>query len=153
MDAVISRILVPVDFSPCAEAALEYATFVAGSFGASVDVLHVWEPPARMEPWHPAEVDRVIATSRKDLQTRLDRWVEPHRRGTMRVVTRVSVDRPVQGILREASRSYDLIVIGTHGRTGLARVLLGSVAEAVLRRAPCPVVTIRAAHAATARAA
>jgi universal stress protein A len=143
MTARIERILVPVDFSPCSDAALSYATFLAARFGASIDVLHVWEPPARVEPWLPEEVDRVMQESRDTLRAELGRLVEPFRKHA-RLCDRLVADSPVQGILREAEAGhYDVIVIGTHGRTGLTRVLLGSVAEAVLRRAPCPVVTVR----------
>jgi len=154
MSARIERVLVPVDFSPCSEAALQYAIFVASCLDASVDVLHVWEPPARVEPWLPEEVDRVVAASQHDVRNEIERWVGPHRQEKQPLHTKIVVDRPLQGILREANQGhYDLVVLGTHGRTGIARVLLGSVAEAVLRRSPCPVVTVRAPHPGAASAA
>jgi len=154
MGARIERILVPVDFSPCSDSALSYATSLAQKLGAAVDVLHVWEPPARLEPWQPAEFDRFMQGSLDEHRTELERLVGPLREEGIPMRHKVVADTAVPGIVHEADTgNYDLIVLGTHGRTGLRRVLLGSVAEAVVRHARCPVLTVQTGHAARTRAA
>jgi nucleotide-binding universal stress UspA family protein len=154
MNPRIDRILVPHDFSPQSEEALAYACFVATRFGASVDVLHVWEPPASLEPWLPGDVDRVLSAHRDQIDRDLGRVIEPHRLEALRVRAKLVADTPVRGILHEAADGhYDLVVMGTHGRTGLPRAFLGSVAEQVVRRAVCPVLTVGPAPSARAHAA
>jgi nucleotide-binding universal stress UspA family protein len=146
----ITRVLVPVDFSPSSRAALDYATFLADALGASVIALHVWEPPGYVGPdtlallpvaaGQPGWDDKTRAEVTRELEVFLGR---PHAR-PKKLETEVMAGTPADAILSAAARDgADLIVMGTHGRTGLSRLLLGSVAEAVFRRAPCPVLTIR----------
>ena len=150
----IDRILVPLDFSPQSQEALDYACFIAARFGASVDVLHVWEPPANLEPWLPGDVDRVLQQERDRIDRDLARAIEPHRLEALRVRAKLVADTPVRGILHETEGGgYDLVVMGTHGRTGLPRALLGSVAEQVVRRAHTPVLTVGPASRSKVRAA
>lgn len=144
----INRILVPVDFSPSARAALEYAAFLAARFGAALDVLHVSEPPGYVGPDTLALLPVSGQAGRSQARGDVSREVEGilARAGARpaHVSVRVESGEPSDAILH-ASRDggADLIVMGTHGRTGLSRLLIGSVAEAVLRRSTCPVLTIR----------
>ena len=143
----ISRILVPVDFSVCSRAALEYAAFLAARLGAAIDVLHVWEPPIYFS------ADVMIAEG--DRERTLAEFVRTHagrrmedllasieRRG-VRVRGRLATGPTVDTIITSAREGYDVLVIGTHGHTGLRHLIAGNVTEKVVRRAPCPVVTVR----------
>ncbi|WP_408629705.1 universal stress protein [Anaeromyxobacter oryzisoli] len=149
LPAALTRILVPIDFSPSARAALEYATFLAGKLDAELEVLHVWEPPGYLGPdtlallpvgsGEPAW-EQTRAEVQRELEQQLARAVARPRAFSVRV----EAGEPSDTILRLAREGgVDLIVMGTHGRTGLSRLLIGSVAEAVLRRSGCPVLTIR----------
>ncbi|HSN91580.1 MAG TPA: universal stress protein [Anaeromyxobacteraceae bacterium] len=146
----ISRILVPVDFSPSARAALEYASFLAGRFGAFLDVLYVAEPPGYVGPdtlaLLPVSGQPGRGQARGDVSREVEGILARAGARPAHVSVRVESGEPSDTIL-SASRDggADLIVMGTHGRTGLSRLLIGSVAEAVLRRATCPVLTIRVA--------
>jgi universal stress protein A len=144
----VTRVLVPIDFSPSARAALEYGTFVAGRFAAELHVLHVWEPPGYVGPDALALLpiapgkpgwEQTRAEVLREVDQFLGRGARP---GKLDV--RVEAGEPSDTILQIARQGgVDLIVMGTHGRTGLSRLLIGSVAEAVLRRSTCPVLTIR----------
>ena len=146
---IITTVLVPVDFSACSRAALLWAAEVAEPFGANVDVLHVWEPPRHAMSEYAFETGRIGTslaefshTQAGDLMREFLTILEARGLGDVR--GRLDIGDPVSTILRIAeSDRYDLVVMGTHGRTGLAHLLLGSVAEKVVRRAPCPVLTIR----------
>jgi nucleotide-binding universal stress UspA family protein len=164
MNAMFQTILVPVDFSPYAKAALYYAARIAERFGSSVLVLHVIakEIETGMVCRHvgprrtpllgsevapmvvPAEVrDTVSINLREQAQTALQRFVAS-RPVARPLDLRVEVGHPVEQILDLSTRDHvDLIVMGTHGRTGLAHAVLGSVAERVVRLAPCPVLTVK----------
>ena len=146
----LSRILVPVDFSEQSLAALRYATFLAAPFQAQVDVLHVWEVP------HFVGMDLMLQMPNVDSEP-LEQYVHDqvaqemndflaagHLREEVHVNQRLEAGDVDSVILQIAkSERYDLIVMGTHGRTGLAHLLMGSVAENVVRHAPCPVLTVR----------
>jgi universal stress protein A len=132
------RILVPVDFSACSLAALDHALAMATRFGSSVDVLHVWSTPGGHET--------VAAFADSEAAQLLDQALNALAGGdTVEVRSRVQRGEAVAEIVRIADEDgYDLIVMGTHGRSGPSQLPRGSVAEQVIRRAPCPVLTIRA---------
>jgi nucleotide-binding universal stress UspA family protein len=141
----IKRILVPTDFSAPADNALRYAAGLALVERPQLTVLHVFQFPAYFFP------DGSVVTSSPDLvtelTTRIDGSLTLARRmaeaaGACDVQTLQVQGIPVSEIVREAD-AFDLIVMGTHGHTGLSHVLLGSVAERVVRKAPCPVLTVR----------
>jgi nucleotide-binding universal stress UspA family protein len=140
------KILVPTDFSAPSEAAIDYAVALGQKLGASVHVVHSFELPLVGFPdgvlTVPAEMaSRIIEAS----QTALGRIRETYARRGVTLDTSLEQADPREGILSAAKKvSADLIVMGTHGRRGLARALIGSVTEAVVRSAPVPVLTVHA---------
>ena len=148
MNVTISRILVPVDFSPHSEFALRYATALASRFGASLHLLHVVEDPIATGAWGSETVIPDLTLLRRELIADAEGALLPYRdeveRAQVPVVTTVRMGLTSHTILEYAATlGIDLIVMGTHGRTGMAHLFMGSVAERVLRHAPCPVVTLR----------
>ena len=137
--------LVPIDFSSYAEQALDYAIALAKQLQARVTLLHVIQPPlmagADMGVWpSPTFLEELEAAVTSDMEGYLARVTAAGLEGEIVVVHGV----PFQEILHAAKeRQVDLIIMGTHGRTGLTHVLLGSVAEKVVRLAPCPVLIAR----------
>ena len=146
MPQLFRKILVPHDFSNSASNALKVAASLAAAHRGRLTVLHViypypmtgltpaegvpFIPPADLVPDATASLEAVV------------RRVLP-RRGAPKVVCRVVVGHPAQQIL-EAARQADSVVMGTEGRTGLSHLLIGSVAEKVVRHSPRPVLTVRA---------
>ena len=152
MKPTIRRILVPVDFSECSSAALDYAIFLARSFGATVDLLHVLEPlPMNVSDdlivGSPPETiaDRAWRITREEIE----RVAVRARKTGLSVTTQVDPGIGWQRIVHRAAGA-DLVVMGTHGRTGIARFLMGSVTDKVVQRSPVPVLTIRSAELSTA---
>jgi nucleotide-binding universal stress UspA family protein len=145
----VTRILVPIDFSPSARAALQYAGFLADKLGASVEVLHVFEPPGYVGPDTLALLPITAGhhewgETKADVERQVEQFLADTSGGPATRTVRVEAGEPSDAILRVAAEDRaDLVVMGTHGRTGLSRLLIGSVAEAVLRRASCPVLTLR----------
>jgi nucleotide-binding universal stress UspA family protein len=159
MTLAIKRILVPTDFSPCSSAALDHAAFLAERLDASLEVLHVLEPPQFMAPEVSMQLpggpmQTLAQVARAQAGRDMERFLAPLRRRTMLPVRqRIELGDPCDVILRLAEGSrYDLIVIGTHGRTGLAHLLMGSIAEKVVRQSSCPVLTVRQSHTSELRA-
>jgi nucleotide-binding universal stress UspA family protein len=142
----VRKILFPTDFSEPSEAAWAFALSFAKEFGAVVVLLHVVpEPPRLAEAYEMGytperfikaateEANRLMA----DMQAKAADW-----KVTLLPRIRQGVEfREIIAAARE--EEADLIVMGTHGRTGLAHALIGSVAEKVVRKAPCPVLTVR----------
>lgn len=144
------RILCPVDFSEASAGALRAAAALSSRFDASLTLLHVNVIPGSAIPEALLPTPPALAT---DLSAPADRplveWkAQAERLGARRVQAFRSVGRPAQEIVGLARReAYDLVVLGTHGRTGVGHLLLGSVAEEVVRLAPCPVLTLGSAAA------
>jgi nucleotide-binding universal stress UspA family protein len=134
------KILFPTDFSHCGDAALKMATSLARDAGATLLIVHVEEPPVAYgggEMYY-----GVPEPASEDLRRMLEAVV-PTDLSVPREYRLITGD-PSTAIARLAEEEHvDLIVMGTHGRTGLTRLLMGSVAEAVVRRAPCPVLTYK----------
>jgi universal stress protein A len=145
---MFSRILVPTDFSPPSDAAFEYARILAAKFGSSLQILHVIDDPT-------AESDFVadgFAPSTEGIRTSLLDNARARLERSMNLVDRSRYHAHAEAVLGMPAASIvgyatatgaGLIVMGTHGRTGLAHLLMGSVAEQVVRSAPCPVLTVR----------
>lgn len=146
----IKRILVPVDFSDCSVEALRYALELAELFDASIDVVYVWEPPYYVGPdmmlYVPGSAGQsLIGHARAKAESELDETVRRvmGNGSTRRITQRLVSGQPYRKICEIAElEDFDLIVMGTHGRTGLSRLIVGSVAEKVIRFAPRPVLTI-----------
>jgi nucleotide-binding universal stress UspA family protein len=142
----IRRILFPTDFSEHADHAWPYALHFAQEFGADVHLLHVVSPPPHMTEAYTVNFDpeKFTETLTSDANTSLDRLVQAaqDRNLTFHREVRVGVD--FHEIIDYArTHQIDLVVMATHGRTGLAHALVGSVAEKVVRKAPCPVLTVK----------
>lgn len=156
------KILVPVDFSDFSEEALEIALDLGESVGADVLVLHVMEfpdrpgllpaavpvesrgatPEATMSPYY-EEVEALRRNIEQRSMEMIDSLVDRFRSGA-RVETRILWGDPIDEILKSAAEEKaDLIVMSTHGRTGLSRLLMGSVAERVVRHATAAVLVVR----------
>ncbi|HET9623239.1 MAG TPA: universal stress protein [Kofleriaceae bacterium] len=138
------KILCPIDFSPGSRSAMAQAARLAREHGAELVLLHAWFLPVLSgEYMFPAAIGQELATAaRRDLDAAVD---EARGLGVATVTSRLINDAAPQAILAaaEADPGIDVIVIGTHGQSGLGRFVLGSVAEAVVRHAPRPVITIR----------
>jgi nucleotide-binding universal stress UspA family protein len=143
----VTRILVPTDFSETADAALDYAGLLAERFGAAIQLLHVLDDPLEAEGLsadaYIGEAPSIRTALLQDAQSRLaHRGVSPD--GGSAIEREVLFGYGATTIAEYAAiRGADLIVMGTHGRTGIAHLLLGSVAERLVRMAPCPVLTVR----------
>ena len=148
MTESITRILVPVDFGPHSDRALRYATYLAAKLGASVELVHVVDNPVASGAWTaevyvpnlPELLESVVGEAHK----RLNGMKSIVAAQGVEVETTVLTGQPAHTIVEHArARGFDLIVMGTHGRTGLSHMFVGSVAERVVRKAPCPVMTLR----------
>lgn len=144
----VSKILAPLDFSSCSRTALTHALSLGAQLGATIRVLHVAEVPEfKKEPRIAAE--RATTSLREyaleEAQVELNAFLETlDAELRSKISATVDVGSPRARILDHAKREgYDLIVMGTHGRTGRVHSLVGSVAESVVRLAPCPVLTVR----------
>ena len=141
----IGRILCPVDFSETSKRAFEYALALAAQLGAEVDVIHVFQLPAYTMPEGGFEFTLDFETElANQLQQQLDGFVKQPAEPSVKVTTALCEGVPyVEIALAAKERKADLIVIGTHGRTGLAHLLIGSVAERVVRTSEVPVLSVR----------
>ena len=144
----IRRILVPHDFSDAADAALIEAIRLAHAFGAQITLLHAFDDPAEGAD-DAADVDRELEPELcenigRQARKTLEKVAARVRGSGVEITTRVRCGRPWCEIDSEATEGhFNLIVMGTHGRTGLAHGLYGSVAEKIVRTALCLVLTVR----------
>ena len=142
----LKRILVATDFSETADAALRYGRALARNFGATLHVLHVAHDfSARMGDTFLAVMPELVADVVKDAKRRLREQVVDNDSNPPAVVPVViTASAPAAAIVDYANdKEIDLIVIGTQGRGGVAHLMMGSVAERVVRTARCPVLTVR----------
>jgi nucleotide-binding universal stress UspA family protein len=140
-----TNILVPIDFSETAEHALDYAVALAAKLGARIHVVSVIGMPTLGIPelglaWTATTMETAVL----DRQAALDRLVATRRDSVKFGEVAIRTGDARDGILEMTKETHiDLIVMGTHGRRGVTRALLGSVAESIVRTAPCPVLTVR----------
>lgn len=146
---MIRRILVPTDFSPCADHALEYALELRDKLGASITLLHVWEMPQGLGVESmPMFLSRggeklsLMEAIRGHAEKELEALVARLEKRGIRVETKLLAGAARWTII-EASQGFDLIVMGKHGRGAVKQFLLGSVAERVVRHSTVPVLTVR----------
>lgn len=140
----VKNILVPVDFSDSGDVAMAYAVSLAREYDAQMHLVHVYEQPFAYGNAGfagtpiPAEIP---PADLNEEQAKLD-LVTPAEDVKFR--REFIVGSPADDLVKYAKENeIDLVVMGTHGRTGLTRLLMGSVAEGVVRRSPCPVLTIK----------
>jgi nucleotide-binding universal stress UspA family protein len=142
----IKRIIAPTDFSHCATAALEYLEMLARQFKSEITLLHavVLRAPVELMQYPGLALADAVAAQENAARTALDQYQSIHAAGFPSLSTFLATGDPASIILTESrSRKADLIVIGTHGRSGVRRALLGSVAEQVIRESDRPVLTVR----------
>jgi nucleotide-binding universal stress UspA family protein len=140
----IDQILVPVDFEQPSEHALAYAMDLAETLGAAVHVISAHEiPTARVPGGAVVITPDLVSRVTEAAQRALDKVCAPHRDRKVSLTSHIEEGDPREVIVKVArEKSANLIVMGTHGRKGIARLLIGSVTEAVLRTAEVPVVTV-----------
>ena len=142
----LNRILVPIDFSVHSKNALRYAVPLARQFDASLHLVYVVEPtvyPADLgfgQVVYPSFEEELIDKGKKELES----LIREEFAGSAGATATVRTGKPHQEILLEAEeRGVDMIVVATHGHTGVEHMLFGSTAERIVRNAKCPVLTIR----------
>lgn len=147
MTREFTKVLVPTDFSGPSTAALATAKMVAGKFGASLHLIHVLEDPFVSSAFAPEVYAPPPAGLRDSLikgaEAPLTALLTAEEQAAFRSTALVTFGSPASVISEYAAAEHvDLIVIGTHGRGGVAHLLMGSVAERVVRTAPCAVLTV-----------
>ncbi len=146
----IRRILVPVNYSACSLEALRYAAELGRTLRATIDVVHAWDRPTYVSDAvmvrHPDGGSRSLADMiRANAESDMDSFLAtanlgPDLLGERRLIS----GDPTGRVLEELAKgTHDLVVVGTHGRTGLGHALLGSFAEKLVRLSPVPVLTVR----------
>ena len=139
----LKNILVPADFSETSAVALKYAKEFAGAFNASIHLLHVmveWLPEGYV-PFTPELFRDIEDATKKQLDLLLT--AEEQEKYRAKLVIQRGSSEFVEIIQYARENNIDLIILGTHGRGPVSHMLLGSVAEKVVRKAPCPVLTVR----------
>jgi nucleotide-binding universal stress UspA family protein len=144
----IRTILFPTDFSQGARAAMDYALSLSRDYNARLILLYVIQDISIAEWYIPSSISAadLVADMEKSAWKEMDKWsaeASAQVKSTEKIVVR---GVPFVEIIRTAKeKDADMIVIGTHGRTGIDHMLFGSTAEKVVRKAPCPVLTVRVA--------
>ena len=143
----LKRILAATDFSECSEHALRYACEFAEAFRAELFLLDVAEPPTAIYSEFGVGyvgVPGIEADLQREAEARLNTLPSPTWQKQLSVTRTVLFGTPFVEVVRHArEQDVDLIVLGTHGRGAIAHMLMGSTAEKVVRKAPCPVLTVR----------
>ncbi len=141
----ILRILVPLDFSRHADPILEWALHLAQEHRSKIVLLHVYHLPVEFQQLEGAYLPADFWTNvKQEAGQQLERHAEQARARGIEVEAVVREGYPATVIVDEIENlNIDLVVIGTHGRTGLKHLLLGSIAERVVQHAPCPVLTVK----------
>jgi nucleotide-binding universal stress UspA family protein len=145
----IRRILVPIDYSENSKAALAYGAELARSFEAALDIVHVWDRPTYVSDavmvQRPGEAHKPIGelireNAQKDMDEFMATVTLPSDVPTQ---SRLLSGEPASTLVAELKKGeHDLVVLSTHGRTGIAHLLLGSIAEKLVRMSPVPVLTV-----------
>jgi universal stress protein A len=154
------KILVPIDFSQCSSEVAAHAADVAAAFGAEAVLLHIDELPSGVTadtPVKPSDT-KTETTAAEHLRSastgRLARFLPFFEAKGVSVAQRVDAGKVTDSILAAIEEvGADLVIMGTHGRRGMSRLVLGSVAETVMRQASCPVMTVRTMHKPSCEAA
>ena len=142
----LNRILLPTDFSSYSQEATQYACGFVEKFDAQLHLMHVLEKLPSTTPAFGGglALSSYVKESRQAAEKAMSQILDPDWHESHEVVCSIEEGTPFLAILRYAKQNdIDLIVMGTHGHSGLAHVLMGSVAERVVRKASCPVLTVR----------
>jgi nucleotide-binding universal stress UspA family protein len=142
---VLKSILVPTDFSETSEVAVKYGIALSRAFNAKLCLLHVLDQGFGDEAIVATTLPLgLLDLAQNDARERLRKILTAQEDTELRPEYAVRTGRPDSEIVRYAKeRDFDLIIMGTHGRSGVAHMLTGSVTEKVVRKAPCPVLTVR----------
>jgi nucleotide-binding universal stress UspA family protein len=145
----IRRIMIPIDYSENSKVALAYGAELALGFGASVDIVHVWDRPTYVTDavmvQRPGEAHKPLGelireNAQHDMTEFLSQVSLP---AALSTSSRLVPGEPASALLAELNKGeHDLVVLSTHGRTGFAHLLLGSIAEKLVRLSPVPVLTV-----------
>ena len=146
---MFSKILVPVDFSAYTDEIVQHAMAIAQKFGSSLHLIHVVPSMDYFTPYESFMAVENVAAVQKAIEAEVEGQLD----GAARKITGIAVTKAIRTgaasieiIDYARSAQIDLIVMGTHGRGALEHILIGSVAEKVVRKSPCPVLTIRPAE-------
>ena len=140
-------ILVPVDFSACSAGLVASAVDMAKTHGATLHLVHVIEPIQGLSSSVRVATDEGSMSIADALRAEAQRNLDAYETGDVPTERSYREGHPVDGVLGAIEEvSADLVMLGTHGRRGLAHLLLGSVAERVVRQSPVPVMTLRTMH-------
>ena len=142
---MFKKILCPIDFSEFTDEILEYALDIRGKYDAELHLIHIIPNLNYFTPYESFFTPENLIVVEKNMETEVNKDFDA-------IMKKIEI--PVKKVIRTGtafveiinyarSESMDLIIIGTHGRTGLEHILIGSVAERVIRKAPCPVLTVR----------
>jgi universal stress protein A len=145
----IRRIMIPIDYSENSKSALAYGAEFALGFGAELDLVHVWDRPTYLTDavmvQRPGEAHKPIGelireNAEHDMQEFLSGITLP---SELTVKSRLLAGEPASALLAELKKGeHDLVILSTHGRTGLSHLLLGSIAEKLVRLSPVPILTV-----------
>ena len=146
MESNIKKILVPIDFSDYSKSALKYAVNFCKNFNAEMILIYVVEPVIYPPDFSMGQIAIPSVNAEWDERARqeLDKLAKEEIPDNVPVKTIIKTGKPFLEIIENAGElDVDLIIIATHGRTGVEHILFGSTAEKVVRKAPCPVLTLR----------
>ena len=146
MEPEIKKILVPIDFSDYSKSSLKYAVNFARNFNASLILVYVIEPVIYPPDFSMGQIAIPTAGLEMDKRAKeeLDKLAQKEISSDVNVRKIIKTGKPFVEIIETASEeNVDLIIIATHGHTGVEQILFGSTAEKVVRKAPCPVLTLR----------
>ncbi len=146
MDLSIKKVLVPIDFSDYSKSALKYAVNFAKSFGADMTLIYVVEPIIYPPDFSMGQIAIPTISTEWDDRAReeLDKLAKTEIPAEVKVKTIIKTGKPFVEIIETAAEeNIDIIIIATHGHSAVEHILFGSTAEKVVRKAPCPVLTLR----------
>ena len=146
MEPNISKVLVPIDFSDYSNSALKYAVNFVGHFKAELTLIYVVEPVIYPPDFSMGQIaiPSVVLEMDKRAVDELNKLAQQEIPAEIKVKSVVKTGKPFLEIIETAQEEdVDLIIIATHGHTGVEHILFGSTAEKVVRKAPCPVLTLR----------
>jgi universal stress protein A len=151
----LQKILVPTDFSSFSQQALEFALALADEFRAKLHVMHVWDLAMTSSLLPPEPYPEMVLTEeQKTAEEHLTKVTNELQASGFDAEPVFVLGKPYMEIVKAAANlNVDLIVLASHGRSGISHLLLGSVAEKVVRLAPCPVFTVKQRHSAVGQAA